>query len=785
MYFNILEKLITKSKDIAKKYSNKNVSCEHLLLALTEESKIMEFFFVNNISIDQFTKNIEKYFLCNNLADRPKKSFSVNSFFNSVMCRSMDYVGCGIVPEKSIALYIMFECFSPEENPYLSDFFMKYGISQDIIWVFLRKNIDCEQLLRVNEVLLNTPDNHNFTILKKNEVYNSDICEVKKFISDSKNYDFKKEDILSFCVNLNEKASNKEIDSVIGRKSEMSRITEILSRRKKSNVILVGDTGVGKTAIVEGLAKLIVDKLAPRALMNSVVYSLDIAGLVSGTKYRGDFESKIKSMILFIESKNNAILFIDEIHTVIGTGSNNFTALDLANILKPILTRGSIKCIGSTTFKEYRNIFEKDAALTRRFQKVIIQEPNFQSSINILYGLKPFYEEYHNVIYDRSSIISAINLSSRYMHNRCLPDKAIDLIDEAGAIARIKNDEDRQSVRITDSDIGDLIAKHIGIPDKSILDDKICLRKLDKELKKYVFGQDQAIEDLCKNIKLQKLGLSDYDNKFTNCYLFVGKSGVGKTELISRLAEFCNMKIIKFSMSEFSEEHSITKLIGSSPGYVAFEQGGLLIEQVSQDPYSVVVFDNIEKAHFTVLELLSRIVENNNIRDNLGKIVSFANNIVIFTTSLGSKNIGFNKNNGKTHVEILDSRFDKNFIHKLDKVIVFNSVENILDKILDRKLEKLKQNLLLKDVVLEIDKKVEKYLLKRCSNNSYKLIDKIIKSEIIYLIMDDIIFGELKEGGVITLKLSKEEKIISNIKTKKNGITKVKNFNNSKIQVIK
>ncbi len=626
-----------------------------------------------------------------------------------------------------------------------------------------------------------------------------------------------KEELEKYCINLNKKAQNNDIDCLIGRHNEVQRTIEILCRRKKNNAILVGEPGVGKTAIAEGLAYRIAKNDVPKLLQDTLIYSLDLGALVAGTKYRGDFEERIRSMLTALKNVKSAVLFIDEIHSIIGAGSTTSGSLDASNLLKPALARGELKCIGSTTFKEFHNHFEKDMALVRRFQKIVVEEPDEISTINILQGLKPYYEKHHGVKYDASALKAAISLSQRYINDRHLPDKAIDLIDEAGSRCKISLNNKMNSTRaiktfssnssgelidkntvgqkninsqkiplVTDKDIENVITSMVNIPNITVVSDDIKqLKKLENNLKKSIFGQDEAIKELCNSIKLSRAGLRK-GSKPTGCYLFAGKTGVGKTELAKQLAFVCNMKLVKFDMSEFSESASVSKLLGSAPGYVGFDQGGLLTEEVSKYPYSVVLFDEIEKAHPDIYNLLLQIMDEGRLTDSTGKTVDFTYSMIVLTTNIQtekqSKQIGFAANISddkkstsqdekkkepeaeKPNLSKFEAVFSPEFRSRLDKIILFNEINGIIDKIVDKNIKDLASQLADKKVSISVSKAVKKHLIESFdSNNGAREIDKTIDSEIKQYIADEVLFGRLKDGGSITVDFNKStSKIIFN-----------------------
>jgi ATP-dependent Clp protease ATP-binding subunit ClpA len=456
----------------------------------------------------------------------------------------------------------------------------------------------------------------------------------------------------SYLINLNNLVNEDKIDNLIGRTKEVDRLIQILSRRTKNNPLLVGESGVGKTAIAEGLAYLIVNNKVPNILNESIIYSLDIAALIAGTKYRGDFEKRLKEVLKFLETKDKAILFIDEIHTIIGAGSASGGSLDVSNLLKPALGKGTLRCIGSTTFQEYRGIFDQNQALSRRFQKIDIIEPSVDECIEIINGIKNIYEEYHNVSYTNEAIKASVDLSSKYINERFLPDKAIDVIDETGAMLNIAR-KNNKNIAVNQSDIEKTISKITKIPEQNItVSDKKDLKNLEENLKRVIFGQDLAVETLANAIKLSRVGLRD-DNKTIGSFLFTGPTGVGKTEISKQLSEIMGIDLIRFDMSEYMERHTVSRLIGAPPGYVGFDQGGLLTEAIVKSPHCVLLLDEIEKAHPDIFNILLQVMDAGVLTDNNGRKADFRNVILIMTTNIGAellakRNIGFSTSSNES-----------------------------------------------------------------------------------------------------------------------------------------
>ncbi len=568
------------------------------------------------------------------------------------------------------------------------------------------------------------------------------------------------EALKNYCINLNKRAEQGETDILIGRKEEVARAVEILSRRTKNNPLFVGDPGVGKTAIAEGLAYRIIHKKVPEPLEKAVIFSLDMGALLAGTRYRGDFEERLKSVIKGIETLPNAILFIDEIHTIIGAGATSEGALDASNLLKPALARGSLRCMGSTTYKEYRTHFEKNHALARRFQKVDISEPSIEDSIKILKGLKPYYEEHHEVKYTADAIIAAVELSARYIYEKKLPDKAIDVIDEAGA-HQVMMPRNRRKKTINAKDIEQIVAKIARVPTKTISsNDTVVLQSIEGNLKNIVFGQDNAVEALCKSIKLSRAGLRK-EGKPVGSYLFTGPTGVGKTELANQLAVEMSMTILRFDMSEYTEQHSTARLIGSPPGYVGFEQGGLLTDAIARNPYTILLLDEIEKAHPDIYNMLLQVMDYGKLTDNNGKKVDFSNVILIMTSNAGAmemtKNIiGFGLSNEESikpdNSEALKRIFSPEFRNRLDAVIPFNSLTpKLMEKVVDKFISQLQEQLADRGVKIEIGTRSRKYLseIGYDKANGARPLERIIEDKIKRPLADEILFGKLIKGGIV------------------------------------
>lgn len=578
----------------------------------------------------------------------------------------------------------------------------------------------------------------------------------------------------SYAINLNQRAKTGYIDPLIGRENEVMRVIQVLCRRRKNNPLLVGEAGVGKTAIAEGLAKMIIDKTVPSVLENSTVYALDLGALLAGTKYRGDFEKRLKAVLNQLRRDKGSILFIDEIHTIIGAGAASGGVMDASNLIKPLLASGELRCMGATTYQEYRGIFEKDRALARRFQKVDVLEPTVEQTYEILKGLKSQFEQHHGVKYSPRALKAAAELGARYINDRFLPDKAIDIVDEAGAYQRLQPAHKRKKT-IHVKEIEEIVSKIARVPSKTVSStDKDVMRRLERDLKMVVFGQDNAIETLSAAIKMSRAGLGD-PRKPVGSFLFAGPTGVGKTEVTRQLAQLLGVKLLRFDMSEYMERHTVSRLIGAPPGYVGFDQGGLLTDAVSKHPHSVLLLDEIEKAHPDVFNLLLQVMDHGTLTDNNGAQADFRHVIIILTTNAGAqemsrRSIGFNSD---YHVsesnEAINRLFPPEFRNRLDRIIQFEHLsQDIVANVLDKFLVEMQAQLDEKGVVLDVSDNARIWL----SEKGYDItmgarpMARLIQQELKLPLAEQILFGELSHGGhvhvdvrndKITLEFVKEE----------------------------
>ncbi len=570
----------------------------------------------------------------------------------------------------------------------------------------------------------------------------------------------------SYSTNLNEMAVLGRIDPLVGRDLEVERVVQVLARRRKNNPLLVGESGVGKTAIAEGLAKKIVDGEVPEVLAESTVYSLDLGSLLAGTKYRGDFEKRFKGLLAELRKREHAVLFIDEIHTIIGAGAASGGVMDASNLLKPLLTSGELRCIGSTTFQEYRGIFDKDRALSRRFQKIDVDEPSVEDTFKILKGLKPQFEKHHGLKYTDKALKAASELAAKYISDRYMPDKAIDVIDEAGAYQQLQSESKRKK-QIGVRDIEQIVAKIARVPAKTVSSsDREQLAKLDEVLKMTVFGQEQAIDAISSAIKLSRAGLTNHD-KPIGSFLFAGPTGVGKTELCRQLATAMGVELLRFDMSEYMERHTVSRLIGAPPGYVGFDQGGLLTEAVTKQPHCVLLLDEIEKAHPDVFNLLLQVMDHGSLTDNNGRTADFRNVILIMTTNAGAEtlsraSIGFTKQDHSSDgMEVIKKSFTPEFRNRLDGIIQFGSLSlEVIKTVVDKFLMELQTQLDDKNITMEITDAARDWL----ATNGYdekmgaRPMARIIQEKIKKPLAELVLFGELSEkGGTVVIDVKDEQ----------------------------
>ena len=744
MFSKELELSIASLFDKAHEANIQYLTVEHLLLMIVNDYEVDEFFKSKTVSTETIKNELNDHIAKNSLKRLDQqKSVQPTLGFQRVLQRAVFHIqssGQGVVKPINILVAI----FSEKESH--SVFLLnKYKISRlDVVSYLSHGSKKKEQPSDKDKLSSENSDEVNPS--KENE----------------------------FLINLNDQVKDNKIDKIIGRKKEIDRLIQILCRRNKNNPLLVGESGVGKTAIAEGLAYLVSKNNVPAIMSGVVVYSLDIAALIAGTKYRGDFEKRLKSVLSFLSNQNNPILFIDEIHTIIGAGSASGGSLDVSNLLKPALGKGEIRCIGSTTFQEYRGIFNQNQALSRRFQKIDIVEPSFDECEEILMGIKDIYEDYHSVKYTDESIKSAVELSSKYINDRFLPDKAIDVVDETGALLNINRKNDKE-INVRKSDIEATIAKITKIPEQSITsNDKKSLKNIETNLKRVIFGQDKAVETLSNAIKLSRVGLRD-ENKTIGSFLFTGPTGVGKTEISKQLSEILGIELIRFDMSEYMERHTVSRLIGAPPGYVGFDQGGLLTEAIVKSPHCVLLLDEIEKAHPDIFNILLQVMDAGVLTDNNGRKSDFRNVILIMTTNIGAellskRNIGFSKTTNESDaMNSLNKLFSPEFRNRLDETIQFNYLDkNVILSIVDKFLTKLQAQLDKKNVEINVSSKVINWI----ADNGYdkemgaRPMERFISQNIKKPLVDKLLFGSLKSGGLIKLDIEKGKLKFIDSKTK-------------------
>lgn len=791
---------------LAKQRAHEYLTVEHLLLALLENENAVEALVACAVNVDQLGKDLTQYI------DEHTPTVDINEDYSPQPTRSFDRIlQRAIFHVQSVASSRLVEG---------SDLLVSMFSEHDTYAVYLLKKQGVTRL-ELTQYLSHGQD-------KK---VRDKLTSVETEETGEK---ANKDPLTEFTINLNQKASTGGTDPLIGRQAEIERTAQILCRRRKNNPLLVGDPGVGKTSIAEGLAWLIVNDKAPKPLSGCVVYSLDIGALIAGTKYRGDFEKRMKALLDALKAKPNAILFIDEIHMIIGAGSSMSSNMDVSNLIKPALASGELRCIGSTTFTEYRQVFEKDHALSRRFQKVDVNEPSIDETIDILRGLKKQYEKFHNVSYTDQALQSAVHLAVKHIHERFLPDKAIDVIDEAGAFVRLQKQAENQvessvdSHQSTDAVANDklsnqpvvdedalvddldvshaadgvvepeamlseadnkvidaaqqdgnvvidvpqieyIISKIARIPPKSVsTDDKSVLQNLESNLKHLVFGQDEAIKNLADAIKLSRAGLKP-DDKPIGSFMFAGPTGVGKTEVSRQLANLLGIELVRFDMSEYMEAHTASRLIGAPPGYVGFDQGGLLTEKINQFPHCVLLLDEIEKAHPDVFNLLLQVMDHGALTDNNGRTSSFKQVILIMTTNVGADSIsrnsmGFTKqDHSRDNSEAMKRMFTPEFRNRLDAIIQFNPLDqNVIVSVVDKFLVELQAQLDDKKVVLEIDDEVRNYLAEKGYDRlmGARPMNRLIQDEIKKPLAEQILFGDLVNGGTVSIRMNADKTAI-------------------------
>jgi ATP-dependent Clp protease ATP-binding subunit ClpA len=753
IFSRALEKTLRRALSLANERRHEYATLEHLLLALIDDVDAAAVLRACGVDLDALRKTVVQYLdteLENLVVDSQEEAKATNGFQRVVQRAAFHVQSSG--REEVTGANVLVAIFAERET-HAAYFLQEQDMTRYDAVNYISHGIakrpgasDTSRLPRGTE-----------------EEHESRDSKDSKDSSDSK----KKEGALeAYCVNLNRKAREGRIDPLIGREAEVQRTIQVLCRRQKNNPLLVGDPGVGKTAIAEGLARKIINADVPEVLADSTVFALDMGALLAGTRYRGDFEERLKQVMKEIEQHKDAILFIDEIHTVIGAGATSGGAMDASNLLKPALAQGTLRCIGSTTYKEYRQYFEKDRALVRRFQKIDVKEPSVADAIEILKGLKPYFEEFHKLRYTGEAVKAAVELSSRYIHDRKLPDKAIDVIDETGA-SQMLVPEPKRKKTIGVKEIEATVASMARIPPKSVSkDDTEVLQHLEETLKRAVYGQDPAVAALASAIKLARAGLRDHE-KPIGCYLFSGPTGVGKTEAARQLATSLGLELIRFDMSEYMERHTVSRLIGAPPGYVGFDQGGLLTDAIDQHPHSVLLLDEIEKAHPDLFNILLQIMDHGKLTDHSGKQIDFRNVILIMTTNAGARDLagaafGFHKSKREgDDTEAIDRLFAPEFRNRLDAIVPFARLpETVIARVVDKFILQLEAQLSDRNVTIELTDEAREWLVKNGYDEAMgaRPMARVIQTQIKTPLADEVLFGRLKGGGVVKVVVTADEK---------------------------
>lgn len=734
--------ILVEAYEFAKKNNHEFVTAEHILYAMTFEERFIEVIKELEGDIDKLRRDLLDYL--NNYIEIDESGKIQESYnFQQVILRASEQ--SIYASSNSISMEHIISAIYDLEHSYAQYYLLEQGIEKrELLYKLCHDQIDDTYYINDDEDDNEDLDNKERESQKKEPL------------------------IKSLTSNLNEYVKNEYTDPLIGRDEILNRTIQILCRRTKNNPIHVGEPGVGKTAITLGLARLINEGKVPEKIKNAEIFSLDIGATLAGTKYRGDFEERIKKVLNEISNHENPIVYIDEIHTIVGAGAIGGGSLDTSNLLKPYLMDGKIKFIGATTFDEYKKYFEKDKALSRRFQTIEVKETSVEETIKIIEGLKSNYETYHNVKYTNEAIKVAVELSSKYINDRFLPDKAIDIIDEAGSYISMNRKDSNEKI-IDEKTIEEVISKVCHIPKNTVEKDEISsLKELEDNLEKNIFGQNKAIHEVVRCIKMSRAGLNE-ENKPISSLLFVGPTGVGKTQLSKTLAESLGVKLIRFDMSEYSEKHAAAKLIGAPPGYVGYEEGGLLTDTIRKNPYCVLLLDEVEKAHPDILNVLLQVMDYATLSDNQGRKADFRNVVLIMTSNAGAKNIGksvigFGERviKGEAIMEEVKKFFSPEFRNRLDKIVVFNHLNNEMALDIARKeLNKFNEQLLKKNVKVNFDDKCISFVANKGVSQEYgaREIIRIINQEIKPMLVDEILFGSLNKGGEITLDV-KDNKFI-------------------------
>jgi len=715
------------------------LTVEHLLLALTDNPAALEVLRACDVDVDQLRRDLEAFLdeTTPLLPENDSRETQPTLGFQRVLQRAILHVQSSGNKEVTGA-NVLIAIFSEQES--------------QAVYFLHKQNIS--RLDAVNYV------SHGISKVP-GEDEGADSGEAPQEDEEAATDNTAKTPLESFATDLNQRARQGNIDPLVGRRQEVERTIQVLCRRRKNNPLYVGEAGVGKTAIAEGLAKLIEDREVPEVLSDARIYALDLGSLVAGTKYRGDFEKRLKSLLAQLRKESNGILFIDEIHTLIGAGSASGGVMDASNLLKPMLGSGELKCVGSTTYQEYRSIFEKDRALARRFQKIDVSEPSVSDTVQILRGLKEKFESHHQVRYSNPALEAAAELAAKYITDRRLPDKAIDVIDEAGANLRLLPPSKRKKT-INVGDVESIIAKMARIPPKRVsTSDMRLLENIEKDLKRAIFGQDEAIDTLAATIKMSRAGLRDTE-KPVGSFLFAGPTGVGKTEVTRQLAEIMGVNLLRFDMSEYMERHTVSRLIGAPPGYVGYDQGGLLTEEVLKHPHCVVLLDEIEKAHPDVFNLLLQVMDHGKLTDNNGREADFRNVVLVMTTNAGAeeqsrRSIGFTpQDHGSDALEAIRRIFTPEFRNRMDAIIQFNPLpSDVIAKVADKFVRELRHQLAEKKVTLEVTDNAREWLAREGydANMGARPMGRLIQDRIKRPLADELLFGRLSRGGHVVVDL--------------------------------
>ncbi len=744
-----LEATLRAALELAKKHRHEYATLEHLLLALTEDADAAPVLRGVGVEISELKRSLLEFMEqeFSSLVVEHVEEARPTAGFQRVIHRAAIHVQSAGKQEVSGA-NVLVAMFSERESHAIF-FLAEQDVSRlDVV------NFISHGIVKFGDITrISLPRDHSEQEMEDGSIrYTASREQAEEKES--------KDPLHLYCVNLNKKAQSGKTDILIGRADEIERTVQILCRRTKNNPLLVGEAGVGKTAIAEGLALRITRGEVPQVLRNAVIFSLDLGALLAGTRYRGDFEERLKAVIKSVEKLPGAVLFIDEIHTIMGAGSTSGGALDACNLLKPSLARGSLRCLGSTTFKEYNNTIEKDRALARRFQKVDVYEPTAADAIKILRGLKPYYEEHHKVRFLPAAIEAAVELSVRYIHDRKLPDKAIDVIDEAGA-AQMLLPEAKRKKTITVKEIEDVVAKMARMPAKTIsMDDAEALRNLEKNLKLTVFGQDKAVEELASAVKMSRAGLRE-ETKPMGSYLFTGPTGVGKTEVAMQLAKTLGMELVRFDMSEYMEKHSVSGLIGAPPGYIGFDQGGQLTDAVDKTPYAVILLDEIEKAHPDVFNILLQVMDYGRLTDQNGKQVNFRNAIVIMTSNVGAsdaakRSIGFGREErgADESSAAMNRLFTPEFRNRLDAIIGFDHLnKDVVKNVVHKFIYRLESQLSERNVTISLTEEAQDWLAEHGYDKAMgaRPLARLIADKIKKPLAEEVLFGKLAKGGSVTI----------------------------------